>query len=136
MNGLEYPIVIAPLSVDDGGGFVAVVPDLKGCMSDGETREEAVANVQDAIQEWIEEAIEAGIEVPAPYSSAKRAIAAFSEAVKKLEHVFEQQDILIEQLENDLSDLAALFEEQLVCSVPVRMPLAVAADWQKRIGAH
>jgi antitoxin HicB len=52
----DYPIVIEPLSKEDGGGFVAIVPDLPGCMSDGETREEAARNVADAIISWIDEA--------------------------------------------------------------------------------
>lgn len=63
---LEYPIVIEPLSTEDGGGFVASVPDLPGCMSDGETPEEALANVQDAVAAWIEEARSLGRSVPAP----------------------------------------------------------------------
>ncbi|RUU53817.1 type II toxin-antitoxin system HicB family antitoxin [Mesorhizobium sp. M2C.T.Ca.TU.002.02.1.1] len=63
---LEYPVVIAPLSTEDGGGFSAYVPDLPGCMSDGETPEEAIANVQDAIAAWIEAAHELGRSVPRP----------------------------------------------------------------------
>jgi predicted RNase H-like HicB family nuclease len=66
MNGLEYPVLISPLSAEDGGGFLATVPDLPGCMSDGETPEEAVTNVQDAILTWIEAAHELGRQVPAP----------------------------------------------------------------------
>jgi len=66
MNGLEYPVLISPLSAEDGGGFLATVPDLPGCMSDGETPEEAIANVQDAILTWIEAAQELGRQVPAP----------------------------------------------------------------------
>lgn len=34
----DYEVRISALSKDDGGGFVAVVPELPGCMSDGETR--------------------------------------------------------------------------------------------------
>jgi len=66
MNGLEYPVLISPLSAEDGGGFLATVPDLPGCMSDGETPEEAVTNVQDAILTWIEAAQELGRQVPTP----------------------------------------------------------------------
>ena len=43
MEKLDYPVLIEPLPVEDGGGFVATVPDLPGCMSDGETPEEALA---------------------------------------------------------------------------------------------
>lgn len=63
---LEYTVIIEPLPSDDGGGFYASVPDLPGCMSDGETPQEAIANVQDAIACWIEAAKEAGRPVPKP----------------------------------------------------------------------
>ena len=66
MTKLEYPVLIEPLSVEDGGGFIATVPDLPGCMSDGETPEEALANVKDAVDAWIEEAHALGPAVPAP----------------------------------------------------------------------
>lgn len=52
------------LSDGDGGGFLAIVPSLPGCMSDGETREEALENVQDAIKCWIETAKELGRNIP------------------------------------------------------------------------
>ena len=61
-----YPIVVEALSAEDGGGFLATAPDLPGCMSDGETREEAARNVEDAIACWIEEAVETGRQVLAP----------------------------------------------------------------------
>ena len=66
---LDYPIVLEPLSDDDGGGWLATVPDLPGCMSDGETREEAARNVQGAIVSWTEAAEELGRQVPAPGSA-------------------------------------------------------------------
>jgi antitoxin HicB len=63
---LEYPVLIEPLTPEDGGGFLATVPDLPGCMSDGETPEEALANVRDAVEAWIEEARALGRAVPRP----------------------------------------------------------------------
>ena len=66
MAKLEYPVIIEPLSPDEGGGFVALVPDLPGCMSDGETAEAALASVMDAIIAWIEEATALGRPVPPP----------------------------------------------------------------------
>ena len=63
---LEYPVLIEPLSPEDGGGFLATVPDLPGCASDGETAEEALANVRDAVAAWIEEARALGRPVPQP----------------------------------------------------------------------
>ena len=62
----DYPVLIEPLSPADGGGYLATVPDLPGCMSDGETREQAARNVGDAIAAWIEEAQALGRAIPAP----------------------------------------------------------------------
>ena len=61
---LDYAVRIEKLSVDDGGGYLATVPDLPGCMSDGETPEEALHNIQDAITAWIEGAKAWGQVVP------------------------------------------------------------------------
>jgi predicted RNase H-like HicB family nuclease len=66
MTQLRYPVLIEPLSEEDGGGFFATVPDLPGCMSDGETPEEALVNVQDAILAWIEAATDMGQPIPEP----------------------------------------------------------------------
>jgi len=62
----EYTIRLRPLTDEEGGGWLAEVPDLPGCMSDGETPEEAAHNVQDAIQEWMAAAREMGREIPSP----------------------------------------------------------------------
>ena len=70
----EYPILIAALSAEDGGGYIAVVPDLVGCMSDGSTREEALANAQQAILEWMDAAKEADKKIPEPNSAQARAL--------------------------------------------------------------
>lgn len=66
MTELRYSVLIEPLAPDEGGGFLATVPDLPGCMSDGETPEEALINVQDAILAWVEAAQELGRDVPEP----------------------------------------------------------------------
>lgn len=74
MSEHRYPIVISPLTADDGGGFAATVPDLPGCMSDGETPEEALVNVRDAIAAWIAMARELGHTVPAPSHLPERVV--------------------------------------------------------------
>jgi antitoxin HicB len=66
MTRLEYPIVVEPLPIEEGGGFLAAAPDLPGCISDGDTPEEAVSNIQDAIVTWIEAARDLGHAVPRP----------------------------------------------------------------------
>lgn len=46
--------------------FVVEVPELPGCMADGETYEQAVANACQIIEEWIETAREQGRPIPKP----------------------------------------------------------------------
>jgi antitoxin HicB len=64
---LRRKVLLEPLSDEDGGGFLATVPELPGCMSDGETRAEALANVEDAIATWIYCARKAGEPIPEPH---------------------------------------------------------------------
>ena len=55
-------VVIYPDPED--GGWVAEVPSLPGCISQGETKEHVIENVRDAIQTWIEGAQSVGMKVP------------------------------------------------------------------------
>jgi predicted RNase H-like HicB family nuclease len=48
----------------DDNAFIVDVPELPGCMADGATYEEAVANAQTVIQEWIETAKTIGRQIP------------------------------------------------------------------------
>jgi antitoxin HicB len=50
------------------GGFVVSFPDLPGCITCGETLENAIANAADAKKTWIEAALEEGVEIPEPNS--------------------------------------------------------------------
>jgi antitoxin HicB len=61
-----YPFEMRPLSVDEGGGWLITFPDLPGCMSDGETPEEAMANGKKAVADWIKAVRSAGRVVPIP----------------------------------------------------------------------
>jgi antitoxin HicB len=62
----RYQISLSPLSTADGGGWLAQVPDLPGCMSDGETPQAAVDNVMDAIGCWLDAARADGRVIPPP----------------------------------------------------------------------
>jgi antitoxin HicB len=48
------------------GGYSVSVPSLPGCFSEGDTYEEALANVKEAIAAWIEVSREFGDEIPPP----------------------------------------------------------------------
>jgi predicted RNase H-like HicB family nuclease len=51
---------------EDDQRYVVEVPELPGCMADGETYQEAVQNAQIVIKEWIETAQNLGREIPQP----------------------------------------------------------------------
>ena len=61
---MRYPIAIEPGSNTTAWGVV--VPDLPGCFSAGDTMEEAMVQAEDAIEAWIEAAIDADEVIPAP----------------------------------------------------------------------
>lgn len=63
-DSLRYPTRIWFSEEDEG--YIAVVPDLPGCSAFGETQEEALAELKDAINAWIGAAQKAGNPVPAP----------------------------------------------------------------------
>ena len=48
---MTLKIVLEP---SDEGGYTVIVPALLGCISEGETKEEAVANIKEAIQLYLE----------------------------------------------------------------------------------
>jgi antitoxin HicB len=45
----DYSFTIYPLAKEEGGGYLIEFPDLPGCISDGETPEEAIRNGGDAL---------------------------------------------------------------------------------------
>jgi predicted RNase H-like HicB family nuclease len=51
---------------EDDGCYVAEVPDLPGCMADGQSYEQAAANAEAAMMDWIKLAQELGRNVPEP----------------------------------------------------------------------
>jgi predicted RNase H-like HicB family nuclease len=46
--------------------FIAEVPELPGCMADGQTYQEALSNAETVIEEWIETALELKRPIPEP----------------------------------------------------------------------
>jgi predicted RNase H-like HicB family nuclease len=60
----KYEVIIY-WSKDDQS-FIAEVPELPGCAADGATYQEALANVETIIQEWIETAKDLGRPIPEP----------------------------------------------------------------------
>lgn len=61
---VKYEIIIYWSAKDQA--FVAEVPELPGCAADGATYQEAVANLETVIHEWMETAKELGRSIPEP----------------------------------------------------------------------
>jgi antitoxin HicB len=59
------------LRKDEDGGFVAEVEELPGCVADGETPNEAVENLREAMKSWIASRQEAGLDIPEPRDTAE-----------------------------------------------------------------
>jgi predicted RNase H-like HicB family nuclease len=61
-----YAHVVEPLAEEDGGGYLTTFPDLPGCLSDGETMEEALSNARDAFSAWMSARAHMGKPIPRP----------------------------------------------------------------------
>jgi antitoxin HicB len=62
----SFPFTIHPLSDEDGGGFMIEYPDLPGCVSDGDTPEEAIAHGRDAVRAYLLSCAKHGDTIPKP----------------------------------------------------------------------
>lgn len=51
---------------EEDNSYIAEVPELAGCMADGATAGEALSNVEEIINEWLETALELGRPIPEP----------------------------------------------------------------------
>jgi antitoxin HicB len=64
---LPYRVTLTPDSDEEGRvGWVAEIPDLPGCISQGDTPDDAVDRVRDAMAGWVSVALEDGREIPLP----------------------------------------------------------------------
>lgn len=61
---IKYEVII--YWSDEDRAFIAEVPELPGCAADGRTYQEALANAEVIIREWIETAKELGRPIPEP----------------------------------------------------------------------
>lgn len=66
METPTYPFELTLLDAEDGLGYLITFPDLPGCLSDGETVEEAIRNGADAEKAWLQAARKWGDPIPQP----------------------------------------------------------------------
>ena len=62
----QYQFTVRPLSKDEGGGYLVEYSDIPGCMSDGETIEEAIANGREALRDCLQVFSESEQKPPKP----------------------------------------------------------------------
>ena len=60
----QYQFTVRPLSQEEGGGYLVEYPDIPGCMSDGETIDEAIANGREALRDCMDVFRESGRKIP------------------------------------------------------------------------
>ncbi len=60
---LQYSVTLHP---DSEGGYVAEIKNLPGCITQGDTLEEAMGNISEARELWIETAYDCGDDIPFP----------------------------------------------------------------------
>jgi antitoxin HicB len=80
---LPYKIELIPV---EEGGYVITIPDLPGCISQGETVDEAIEMIQDAKVVWLETALENGIFIPEPVPNGEEFSGKFNLRVPRSLH--------------------------------------------------
>ncbi len=73
MTARHYRIVLTPAPPEEGGGYTVTVPALPGCVTEGDTLEEAIAMARDAIEGYIESLRKHGEPIPEDEPSTESA---------------------------------------------------------------
>jgi predicted RNase H-like HicB family nuclease len=75
MSTRKYTAVLEP---EDEGGYSVYFPTLPGCVTQGETREEALRNAQEVLNLHIEGLLAEGLEVPEEHEAPELAVLSLS----------------------------------------------------------
>ena len=68
--GLPYTLIIQPYQCESEFYYVGKVLELDGCVADGDTGEETLANLRNAMEGWIETKLANGFNVPEPLAES------------------------------------------------------------------
>lgn len=100
----QYPIILIPA---EEGGYTVLVPDLPGCVTQGETVEEAFEMAKDAITGWIEVALEYKEEIPGS-STLEKIAGRLDEILDGIVESKEERDrVILANVQLDLPEVAA-----------------------------
>ena len=108
--------------------YLAFVPELPGCIADGETLEEATQELVLALKDWLETAKELGMDIP-PAVSREVAVK------QKIALSRKQQQEIQQQIEKSVQEFAERFQEGLAAGVAetLRENLFENDEWRKRL---
>jgi antitoxin HicB len=112
---MNYHIVIVRLSPEDGDGYMGYAPDLKGCMSDGSSPEEALRNTQEAVKEWLAEQSRLGRPAPEPGSAHRQSVeknANLRKAASVLLKHYEEMDLRVSKLAKEIAEIKVQIDAQ------------------------
>lgn len=114
---LNYNINIQPISKEDGGGWLASIPLLEGCIADGETPNEALKNLDEAKEEWLQFCIEENVSIPEPKIksvdySGKFTLRTGKSVHRKLVETAEREGLSVNSLVNGF--ISAGLKEQVI----------------------
>lgn len=110
----DYFATVAPLSEEDGGGFVAHVPDLPGCIGDGDTPEAALSDVYQAAEAWLEANAEMGREAPEPgvaIQKAREQRETLIGALRTALSLLDESEVVISDLVRQVQHLSLLMSD-------------------------
>lgn len=100
----QYPIILIP---SEEGGYTVLVPDLPGCVTQGETVEEAFEMAKDAMSGWIEVTLEDKEEVPKP-STLEKIIQRLDEILKGIVETPEKREqVILTNIQIEVPKVAA-----------------------------
>ncbi len=122
MTGPFYPVVVTQLGEDAGGGFMAQVIDLMGCMAWGETPQQALGHAQIATVEWLREARGLGRPVPEPNAIVRRAAEARAESsdlIRKQQQLIRAQAEMINNQRDTMEALRSEGDRLPVRALPI-----------------
>ena len=123
---LPYTIELIP---DPQGGYAVAVKELPGCISQGDTAEEAITMIRDAMAGWIEIALEDSLPIPEPRPeesySGKFVVRVPKSLHRRLVEEAEREGVSLNQLVNVA--LAGLVAGQIISPAPDRG--VTAAIW-------
>lgn len=106
-----YPIAVIELTGEDAPGYLGIAVDLKGCISHGDTPEEAFTSAREAVLEWLDEAKANNQPIPEPgfsQTAAMRQRQSYEATIKELRELLARVQEDNRKVQSELAQLKAL----------------------------